>query len=108
MTVQEIFDIIDRRAPFALQESWDRSGLLVGDPKREVQRVLLTLDITTTVIKEAAVIGADLILSHHPVIFQPFRQITPEKYDTEAARRLLKYDMAAMITFIVNTTCVML
>jgi len=78
MTVQEIFDIIDRRAPFALQESWDRSGLLVGDLKREVQRVLLTLDITTTVVKEAAVIGADLILSHHPVIWDPIRSISSQ------------------------------
>ena len=78
MTVQDVFEVIDRRAPFSLQEPWDRSGLLVGDPKREVKKALLTLDITTTVVKEAAVIGADIILSHHPVIWDPIKRISPK------------------------------
>ena len=77
MTVQDVYEVIDRHAPFALQESWDRSGMLVGDPKREVKKALLTLDITAAVVKEAAGIGADLILSHHPVIWDPLKYITP-------------------------------
>lgn len=78
MNVLDIFRIVDAAAPFSLQESWDRSGLLVGDPQQSVSRVLLTLDITVPVVHEAAEKGADLILAHHPVIWDPIRTISPE------------------------------
>lgn len=77
MTIQDIYRILDAYAPFSLQESYDKSGLLVGDPQQTVHRVLLTLDITTPVVKEAADLHADLILAHHPVIWDPLRSISP-------------------------------
>ncbi|MCR4761036.1 MAG: Nif3-like dinuclear metal center hexameric protein [Oscillospiraceae bacterium] len=77
MTIQGIYDILDACAPFSLQESYDKSGLLVGDPERTVRRVLLTLDITVPVVAEAAECGADLILAHHPVIWDPLRSVSP-------------------------------
>lgn len=77
MKLQEIYEILDAYAPFSLQESYDKSGLLVGDPTQDVHRVLLTLDITVPVVKEAAAKRADLILSHHPVIWDPLRSISP-------------------------------
>ena len=77
MTIQGIYDILDACAPFSLQESYDKSGLLVGDPERNVRRVLLTLDITAPVVAEAAECGADLILAHHPVIWDPLRSVSP-------------------------------
>lgn len=77
MNVQGIYDILDAFAPFSLQESYDKSGLLAGDPQAEVRRVLLTLDITVPVVQEAAARHADLILSHHPVIWEPLRAVTP-------------------------------
>lgn len=77
VTVQEIYDLINEKAPFSLQESWDRSGLLVGDFRQKVRKVLLTLDITLPVIEEAKTKQADLILSHHPVIWDPLRTISP-------------------------------
>ena len=75
MTVQEIYDIIDGFAPFSTQESYDNAGLLCGNPAAEVHRVLLTLDITVPVVREAAELGADLILAHHPVIWNPLKRI---------------------------------
>ena len=77
MNVQQIYNIIDAFAPFSLQESYDRAGLLVGGPDAEVHRVLLTLDITAPVVREAAEIGADLILAHHPVIWDPLKSVSP-------------------------------
>ncbi len=77
MTVQDIYRILDEAAPFSLQESYDKSGLLAGDPQLDVRRVLLTLDITTPVVQEAAAKHADLILSHHPVIWDPLKAVTP-------------------------------
>lgn len=75
-TVQQIYQYLNEKAPFALQESWDNSGLNVGDPSREVNRILLALDITDQVIAEAAEQNADLIVSHHPLIFNAVKQIT--------------------------------
>lgn len=77
MTIQDIYRIIDGYAPFSLQESWDCSGLLVGDPEKPVRRVMLTLDISIPVVQEAAAAHADVIVSHHPVIWDPIRTISP-------------------------------
>lgn len=75
-TVQQIYDALNGRAPFALQESWDNSGLLAGDPNAQVEKVLLALDITDQVIEEADELGAQLIISHHPLIFNPVKRMT--------------------------------
>ena len=76
MKIQQIYNMIDGYAPFSLQESWDRSGLLVGSPQAEATSVMLTLDITVPVVYEAKKHGAQLIISHHPVIWEPLRTIS--------------------------------
>ena len=80
-TVEQIFHFIDSKAPFSLQESWDNSGLLVGDPASPVQRVLLALDITDRVVEEAKMLSAQLIVSHHPLIFTPVKRMTLDPND---------------------------
>lgn len=75
-TTAQIFRFLDGKAPFALQESWDNSGFLVGDPDAPVQRVLLALDITDQVVEEAQSLNAQLIVSHHPLIFTPVKRMT--------------------------------
>lgn len=65
--IRAVYEEMDRIAPFALQDRGDNSGLLAGDADRAVSRVLIALDITNAVIDEAAEIGAELIISHHPV-----------------------------------------
>lgn len=74
--VKEIYDYLDGRFPFALQMGFDNAGFLVGRGDAEVNRVLIALDITGEVAAEAAELGADLILSHHPVIFHPVKSVT--------------------------------
>lgn len=75
-TVRQIYHALNSRAPFSLQENWDNSGLLVGDPKTPVEKVLLALDITDQVIAEADDLGVQLIVSHHPLIFNPIKRMT--------------------------------
>ena len=76
MTVWEIYEVIDRQiAPFSLAESWDNSGLLAGDPQAAVTRALVCLDITGDTIAQAAEAGAQLMISHHPVTFDPLRAV---------------------------------
>jgi len=74
-TVREIFDYINSLAPFITQESWDNSGLLLGDPNKEVSRVSLALDATTKTVRAAKENGAELMITHHPVIFSPAKKI---------------------------------
>ncbi len=74
-TVKDIYNYIDSIAPFSTQEEWDNSGLLVGDEKAEVTKILFALDVTTDVIEQAVTCGADLIITHHPVVFKPVSNV---------------------------------
>lgn len=77
ITANDIYNALDAAAPFATQESYDNSGLLIGDGTETITKVLLALDITIPVVEEAKKIGAQLILSHHPVIWGGLKQISP-------------------------------
>lgn len=77
-TIDEIYRYIDGFAPFRTALSFDNVGLLVGSGETPVQRVLLALDITAEVVEEAAEKDCQLIISHHPVIFQPVRRLSAE------------------------------
>lgn len=94
MTVADIYRKIDELAPFSTQESWDNSGLIVGSPDTEVTKVITTLDITSEVAEEAHRSGAQLIVSHHPVIFHPLKRLTGDS----PAALLAKYDISAICT----------
>ena len=87
-TVRDIYQLIDKIAPFSIQEAWDNSGMLVGHWNQPVSRVLVTLDITSEVIHEAGKIGAELIVSHHPLLFNPAKQLTDGHTDLVGQRIL--------------------
>ena len=74
-TVKDICDFLDEIMPFSLAEDWDNSGLLVSGRYQDVSCVMTCLDITSAVVEEAAEAGAQLIVSHHPVIFHPLKRI---------------------------------
>lgn len=74
--VKDFYGYLNSIAPFETQEDWDNSGMLVGDMDAEVKKAAVVLDITHEEIKKAKVIGADLIISHHPVIFNPIKSVT--------------------------------
>lgn len=73
--IRDIYDIINAAAPFSTAMSFDNVGLLVGEANTEVSRALIALDITEAVIEEAASMNANLIISHHPVIFHPLKSL---------------------------------
>lgn len=74
-TVKEIYDFMDGLYPFSLQDTFDNCGLNVGDFNAEVSVCLLALDITDAIIDEAIEKGAQLIVTHHPVIFDPVKEL---------------------------------
>ena len=78
--VSEIFEKLTLRAPVALKMDFDNVGHLAGRADREVRRVLTALDITDEVIAEAKDMGAQLIVSHHPLTFEGLKSLrSPEE-----------------------------
>lgn len=78
MRISEIINVIESYAPKELAESYDNVGLMLGDADREVSAVLLALDVDFDVAVEAKAMGANLIISHHPLIFHPVKTITTD------------------------------
>ena len=85
--VIDFYNFIDSIAPFETQESWDNSGFLVGDGEKEVKKVILALDATESVLNEAAEKGADLVITHHPVIFGALKEFHPKNIAFLAAEK---------------------
>ncbi|MBQ6052454.1 MAG: Nif3-like dinuclear metal center hexameric protein [Clostridia bacterium] len=73
--VIDIYNYIDSIAPFSTAMDFDNVGLLVGDPNKTVNKILVTLDITDGAVDKAKKYGAELIVSHHPVIFNPIKNV---------------------------------
>lgn len=89
---EEVYNYLDELYPFRAQEKWDNSGLLVESMDMECSRILLTLDITNDAVDDAEEMGADLIISHHPVIFDPLRRVSRNS----PVFRLVSADIAAI------------
>ena len=94
MKVKDLYLILDQIAPFETQAEFDNSGFLVGDPEQEVSCILLALDLTEPVISEAASCGAQLIITHHPLMFTPRKRLTEEDYEGRLIRRLIRNDIS--------------
>ncbi len=75
VTVEKIYNYINSIAPFETQEEWDNSGFLVGDKNAEISKIIFALDVTTDIINQAIDCGAELIITHHPIIFKPVSNV---------------------------------
>lgn len=78
MTVADICSVLESFAPLSIQEKWDNSGLVIGSGNSEVHGILLGFDCTPELVDEAAACGADMIVTHHPLIFSGLKKISPE------------------------------
>ena len=78
MTIKELLDILDKIAPFSLQESYDNSGIQFADLEAPIIKILLALDLTLEILEEAIENKTNLILTHHPLLFAPLKQITKQ------------------------------
>ena len=75
MLVSDVFSYLDELAPFSYSMDFDNSGLLIGDPSQSVKKILVALDCTKSVVSKAREMGADLIVTHHPVIFDSLKNV---------------------------------
>ena len=91
-TVLQIYEAIDRLAPFSLSMDFDNTGILVGDRQKKVGRALLALDCTKEVLRQAKELGAQLIITHHPIIFHPIKRVNEDSL----VYHLLRSDIAVI------------
>ena len=93
-TIGDIASAIEDFAPLALQESYDNAGLLVGDPRAEARAALLCTDVTEQILDEAIARGANMVISHHPLIFRGLKRITGRSPIERIVAKAIKHDVA--------------
>lgn len=94
MILSTLINYLEEKIPLDLQESYDNCGLLLGEPENEIDRALLSLDITEEIIGEAIQIGANLIISHHPIFFKGLKSISQARSSDRALVLAIKHNLA--------------
>ncbi len=92
--LKEIIMLLDEMAPFSLAEGWDNSGLQVGDYSQRIKKILLSLDPTIRSLEYASERNAQLLLTHHPLIFQPLSSIDVNIYPGDVVSEALKKNIS--------------
>lgn len=101
-TVKDVFEHLNSLADVKLAESWDNVGLMLGNYNTEVNKVLVCLDVTTAVVKEAIRENVNLIISHHPLIFKPLKSLDfTDDFKANIIRKLIQNDIS-VISFHTN------
>ncbi len=95
-SVKSIRDALNERVPNYMKLDFDNVGMLVGFCDTEVTTALCALDITDAVIEEAASLGAQLILSHHPLLFEPLKRVTDDDIKGRKVIRLIESGISAI------------
>ncbi len=93
MKAKDIASIIEAFAPLDTQESWDNSGFCIGSPEQEVKGVMIGFDCTPALIEAAIAAGANMVVTHHPLIFSGIKKINPETFVGRCITLAIKHDM---------------
>ena len=93
-TIGEIIDVLEQWAPPAFQESYDNSGLLVGQRHWETSGVLVALDCVEAVVDEAIEKGIHLVVAHHPIVFSGLKRFNGKSYIERVVMKAIKHDVA--------------
>jgi dinuclear metal center YbgI/SA1388 family protein len=94
--VSDLLRVLERLAPWYLAQSWDNSGLQVGDEAAPVRSVLVSLELTEAVLAEAVAAGHDTVLTHHPLLFAPVRSLV----ESHPRERLIRGLVAHQVNLI--------
>jgi len=94
LILKEIIAYLEDHAPLSYQESYDNSGLIVGDVNTEISSAIVSLDVTEEVVDEALESGANLIIAHHPIVFKGLKTFTGDHYVQRVVMKAIKNDIA--------------
>lgn len=94
MQLHQLIEWLEHLAPLRYQESYDNSGLLVGEPDQDITGVLVSLDCTEAVVEEAIASGCNVIVAHHPIIFSGLKKLTGSNYIERTVMKALRNRVA--------------
>jgi dinuclear metal center YbgI/SA1388 family protein len=94
MKLREIISFLEKKAPPVLQESYDNSGLITGNPDMDITGAVICLDSTPEVIAEAKAKGCNLVIAHHPIIFSGLKRLTGKNYIEKTIIDAIRSDIA--------------
>lgn len=94
MKIKDITSYLEQIAPLNYQESYDNSGLIVGNPEQEIDKALISLDCTEAVVDDAIAKGCGLIISHHPIVFSGLKKLTGRNYVERTVIKAIKNNIA--------------
>lgn len=93
MECKKVIEILEKQSPKSYACDWDNVGLLVGREDKDIQKIYIALDATDEAIEEAIANGADMLLTHHPMIFKGMKRVTQEDFIGRRIIRLIQNDM---------------
>ncbi|KQT97949.1 Nif3-like dinuclear metal center hexameric protein [Sanguibacter sp. Leaf3] len=96
-TLARVVDLLDERYPPSTAEDWDAVGLVVGDPQRQVRRVLFAVDPVADVVDEAVAWGADLVVTHHPLLLKGVHSVAATTVKGSVVHRLVEAGCALYV-----------
>ena len=96
MQCKEIIQVIEATFPRTAALGFDNVGLLAGRSEKEVSRIYLALDATDVVIDRAIKEGADMLITHHPLLFSAVKKVTDEDFITRRIVKLIQNDIPIM------------
>jgi dinuclear metal center YbgI/SA1388 family protein len=92
MKISEIYDFLNTLSPFDLQESWDNSGLIIGDFNQDVKKIFLSIDVDEALID--SIDENTLLITHHPIIFGGLKQLEFNKHPANIIQKMIKKDIS--------------
>mgnify|MGYP004581880721 CR=1 FL=1 len=93
-SVRDVYDWLNQIAPFDTAESYDNAGLLLGSMSAPAERILVALDATPAVIDEAIAHQAQLIVTHHPLMFHAAKNLLEDDYEGHVIRTLIQHNIS--------------
>lgn len=94
MKIAQLVQALEETAPSLWQEEYDNSGLIIGDPEKEISRALVCVDVTPAVIAEASEKHCELIISHHPLVFWGIKRVIPGNFTEDLVIHAIKNNIA--------------
>ena len=92
MKISEIYEFLNELSPFELQESWDNSGLLIGDFAQDIKKVVLSIDVDEALID--SIDDNTLLITHHPLIFGGLKQLEFNKYPANLIQKMIRKNIS--------------
>ena len=94
MKCQDIMSALEELSPVSYAEDWDNVGLIVGRRDKEVRKIYIAVDPTDEVIQKAVEVSADMIITHHPLIFKGIKKVNSENFISRRVLRLARHDIS--------------